>query len=101
MRTTRYESRRALLKLSFSRHSAILCSSYEGNPLSPPKGEAVQGEHPLDPLFFRSIIFNLIRGYRNMGDAQVAGAEARCLKSPQERLIVSMRVSHENLNNQI
>jgi len=30
-----------------------------------------------------------------MGDAQAAGAEARCAKSPQERLIVSMRVSTE------
>jgi hypothetical protein len=85
----------ALLKPSFFSHSEILCGSYEGNPLSPPKGEAACGEHPLDPLFFRSIIFNLIRSYRNRGDAQAAGAEARWAKSPQERLIVSMRVSPE------
>jgi hypothetical protein len=28
-----------------------LCDNYEGDPLSPPKGEATQGEHPLDPHF--------------------------------------------------
>jgi len=33
----------------------ILCSSLENNPLSPPEGEAAQGEHPLDPLFSRGI----------------------------------------------
>ena len=28
---------------------------YEGNPLSPPEGEAAQGEHPLDPLSFSPV----------------------------------------------
>jgi hypothetical protein len=28
---------------------------YEGDPLSPPDGEATQGEHPLDPLYFSSL----------------------------------------------
>jgi hypothetical protein len=73
----------ALLEPSFSRHSVILCGSYEGNPLSPPQGETACGEHPLDPLFFRSIIFNLIRDYRNMGDARAAGAEARWAGAPK------------------
>jgi hypothetical protein len=27
----------------------------ENDPLSPPEGEATQGEHPLDPLFFWDI----------------------------------------------
>ena len=45
-------------------------------PSLPPEGEAVQGEYPLDPLCFRSVIFNLLRGYRKMGDARVKGAEA-------------------------
>ncbi len=35
-----------------------LCSSYEGNPLSPKKGEATQGEHLLDP-HVRGIFINL------------------------------------------
>jgi hypothetical protein len=35
------------------------------------------------------------------GMPEAAGAKARCAKSPKERLLVSMRVSPENLNNQI
>ncbi len=44
---------------------------------SPPKGEATQGEHPLDPRS-RGIFINSVRGYRILGDALAAGAEARC-----------------------
>jgi hypothetical protein len=29
----------------------LLTKKYEDNPLSPPEGEAAQGEHPLDPRF--------------------------------------------------
>jgi hypothetical protein len=29
---------------------------YESDPLSPPEGEAPQGEHPLDPLFLGNFI---------------------------------------------
>ncbi len=36
----------------FPLHLVILGSSYESDPLSPPQGEAAQGERPLDPLFF-------------------------------------------------
>jgi hypothetical protein len=42
-------------KSSFSGNSLILCGSQEGDPLSPPEGEAACGEHPLDPFFSRSI----------------------------------------------
>jgi hypothetical protein len=31
----------------------------ENDPLSPPEGEAAQGEHPLDPLFFLGYISTL------------------------------------------
>jgi hypothetical protein len=31
----------------------------EKDPLSPPEGEAAQGEHPLDPLFFSGYISTL------------------------------------------
>jgi hypothetical protein len=83
----------ALLKSSFSSHSVILCGSYEGNPLSPPEGEAACGEHPPAPLFFRSVIFNLIRDYRNKGDDESGGGGSTMGWSTQERLIVSIRVS--------
>jgi hypothetical protein len=38
-------------EILFCRYSFILCGTLENDPLSPPKGEAVQGEHPIDPLF--------------------------------------------------
>jgi hypothetical protein len=37
----------------------ILCDSYEGEPLSPPKGEAARGENPLTPPYLLSIFINL------------------------------------------
>ena len=33
-------------------HSQFFWKIYEGDPLSPPEGEADQGENPLDPLIF-------------------------------------------------
>jgi hypothetical protein len=39
-------------EILFSCHQVNLCGNYEGDPLSPPKGEATQGEHPpLTPTF--------------------------------------------------
>jgi hypothetical protein len=61
----------------FSCHSEILCGSYEGDPLSPHRGRQPKGSIPLIPLHFWNIIFNRIRGYRNIGDARAAGVEAR------------------------
>jgi hypothetical protein len=40
-------------KSIFSRHLLIPCNGHEGDPLFPPRGEAAQGEHPLDPLFIQ------------------------------------------------
>jgi hypothetical protein len=57
-------------------------------------------EHPLDPLIFRSVIFNLIRGLSWGGCLGGRGASTMGW-SPQERLIVSLRVSHENRNIQV
>jgi hypothetical protein len=47
---------RKLCKKVLCRKPVIYYSSnplkdIEGDPLSPPKGEAAQGERPLDPLF--------------------------------------------------
>jgi hypothetical protein len=47
------------VEILFFPYSFILCGSLENNPLSPPEGEATQGEHPLDPLFFSGYISTL------------------------------------------
>ena len=47
------------MKSSFFCNSLILCGSLEGDPLSPPEGEAAQGEHPLVPLFFKEYFSTL------------------------------------------
>jgi hypothetical protein len=64
----------ALLKSSFFSIRLFSAAVWRMTP-SPPEGEATQGEHPLDPPFF-GIYLNLIRSYRNRGDARAAGAEA-------------------------
>jgi hypothetical protein len=51
-----------------------------------PRGEATHGEHPLDPHIF----LNRMRVIA-IGDTIAAGAEARCAKSSQERLLVSLK----------
>jgi hypothetical protein len=33
----------------------------EGDPLTPPEGEAAQGEHPPDPFFREEIFINFMR----------------------------------------
>jgi hypothetical protein len=40
----------------------------------------------MTPSFLKSIIFNLIRDYRNRGDARAAVAEARWAKSPKRAI---------------
>jgi hypothetical protein len=47
------------VEILFCLYSFILCGSLENDPLSPPEGEAVQGGHPLDPLFFSGYISTL------------------------------------------
>ena len=44
-------------------------------PSLPQRGKQPKGGIPLTPSFF-GIYFNLIRGYRNKGDARAAGAES-------------------------
>jgi hypothetical protein len=56
----------ALLKNSFSCNSLVLCGSYEGDPLSPPKGEAAQGEAPPYPHFV-GFFHQPSNDYRNIG----------------------------------
>jgi hypothetical protein len=68
-----------------------LCDSYEGDPLSPPEGEAAQGEHPLDPRFF----INLLRAIIVLGDARAAGAEAQSAGVPKSDFMFLLRVSTE------
>jgi len=58
-----------LIIMIFIRNPVTLHSfkkGHEGDPLSPPEGEAVQGGHPLDPPFHlsrlsREILVNLQR----------------------------------------
>jgi hypothetical protein len=44
------------VEILFFLYSFILCGSLENDPLSPPEGEATQGEHPPGPLFFSGFI---------------------------------------------
>jgi hypothetical protein len=74
----------ALLKPSFSRCSHTLYIIWEGDPLSPPEGEAPQGEHPLDPHFS----INLLWAIAMLGDARAAGVEARCAVAPKSDSLV-------------
>jgi len=71
------------LQTSFSCNSLILCGSYEGDPLSPPEGEAACGEHPLTPPL-SDFSINLLVIIAILGNARAAGEEAQCEKSPQE-----------------
>jgi hypothetical protein len=43
------------VEILFFLYSFILCGSLENDPLSPPEGEATQGEHPPGPLFFQDL----------------------------------------------
>ena len=47
------------VEILFCLYSFILCGSLENDPLSPPEGEAAQGGHPPDPLFFSGYISTL------------------------------------------
>jgi len=67
-------------------HQVTFCGSYEGDPLSPPKGEATHGEHPLDPPLPR-IFINLLKGYRIFGDALAAGAKSMLYSEPPRAII--------------
>jgi hypothetical protein len=59
-------------------------------PLSPPVGEAAQGDHPLAPFFIRRIIFNLLGVLSQYGGCLGGGGGSTMCWSPQERLLVSL-----------
>jgi hypothetical protein len=70
--------------------------NYEGDPLSPPEGEAAQGEHPLDPLLlFPFFSFVEILDYHRLFHQNSewlshrggcdSGGGAGISRSPQER----------------
>jgi hypothetical protein len=80
-------------KSSFFCNSLILCGSLEGNPLSPPEGEAACGGHPLDPLFFKEY-FSTLSGVIALGGMpERRGRKHEMQRALKERLFVSMRVS--------
>jgi hypothetical protein len=60
----------------FQSNSLILCGSLEGDPLSPPDGEAAYGEHHLDPLFIKEYFSTLSGVIAIGGMMRAAGAEA-------------------------
>jgi len=68
----------------------------EKDPLSPPEGEAAQGEHPLDPLFFQDT-FQPYQELSQLRGCPSGGGGSMKRWSPQERLFVSLRISTEPL----
>jgi len=44
------------MKLQDGGGALLFTTDNEGDPLSPPEGEATQGEQPLDPPFFQSLL---------------------------------------------
>jgi hypothetical protein len=50
----------------------IFFGAGRGTPPSPPKGEASQGKHPFDPLFF-GVFHQLYTGNRNNGGLSGGG----------------------------
>jgi hypothetical protein len=85
------------VEILFCLYSFILCGSLENDPLSPPEGEAAQGEHPLDPLFFRDI-FQPYQELSQQGGCPSGGGGSMKRWSHQERLFVSMRISTESVS---
>jgi hypothetical protein len=59
-------------------------------PSLPQRGGRHAGSIPLPPLLLRFFI-NLLMIIALLGDARAAGAEARCAKNPQERLLLSLQ----------
>jgi hypothetical protein len=65
----------ALLKSSFVSIRLFSAADWRMTPTLPQGGKQSKGSIPLTPSFF-GIYFNLVRSYRNRGDARAAGAEA-------------------------
>ena len=77
-------------------NSLILCSRQEGDPRSPPEGEATQGEHPLTSTFVK-VFHQPSDDYRNIGGCPSGGGGSTMCRSPQERLLVSLKISTKPL----
>ena len=80
----RFFSRSGSVEILFFVVYIFYFSYYEGDPLTPPEGEAAQGEHPLDPRFF----INLLRVIAVLGNARAAGAEVRSAGVPKSEVNV-------------
>jgi len=75
----------------------MLSGSYEGDPLSPPEGEAACGEHPLTPSFVG--FFHQPSGdYRTIGDARAAGRKHTVQRAPKSDGVFLARISTEREN---
>jgi hypothetical protein len=64
-----------LLKSSFVNIRLFSAAAWRMTPSLLQRGNQPKGSIPLTPSFFR-IYFNLIRSYRNSGDARAAGTDA-------------------------
>jgi hypothetical protein len=59
-----------------SYNPVIFFGIYESDPISPPEGEAMQGERPFDPLFLVEFFLTFYGLILYVGDARAAGAKA-------------------------
>ncbi len=73
--------------LFFSTIRLYSFSYYECDPLSPPKGEATHGVHPLDPLF-SGIITNPLWILSQYGEFPSGGKEVSDCRRPQYRPMI-------------
>jgi hypothetical protein len=73
--------------LLLSDNTFILSDNFEGDPLSPPKGEAAQGGHLPDPLFFAffsGFFSDLLESYPLWGMQKSGGDGSPISWNPQE-----------------
>jgi hypothetical protein len=85
----------ALLKSSFSCNSLILCGSRDGDPLSPPKGEAAQREHPPAPSF-AGFFHQPSDDYCNIGGCPGGGGQKHDVqRTPRSDCLFLSRISTE------
>jgi hypothetical protein len=70
-----------LIRNSFSCYQVNLCGRYEGDPLSPPEGEATRGEIPLTS--FSGYFYQPYEGYRIWGMPERRGRRLDVLRAPK------------------
>ena len=78
-----------LLNSFFLRCLVILCSSSEGDPLSPPVVEAACGDHHLTPFLSDFFIINLLMIIATGGIFGRRGQKHTVQRAHGERLLVS------------